>query len=296
MKIKDIVIEAIKGFFIGVAILIPGISAGTIALITKLYRKIINSLSNIFKSFWPSLKSLIPIGIGVMIAIVSMWIPLKLATTHILFAIMCLFAGSMIGSLPDVTSKIKKENVKKHHLIYFVVAILLAVSLGILSYHLNFDVSKLFDLNDYKIYLIIIPVGMLGSAGIVVPGISGSMLLLVTGFYKSILDLENKMGTQPGLVILLLVCMAIGVILGMICLSRLMKRLFNKYETATYIWIIGLVIGSIFSLFYNHDSMHYYFEHGISWWEAILGVILLIIGFIVSYSLFIYQRKQKRTE
>ena len=293
MKIKDIIIDMVKGFFIGTALLIPGISAATIALVTKVYDKLITNISTLLKSFWPSLKALLAIGIGVLIAIVSMWIPLQLATEHILFAIVCLFAGSMIGSVPDVVDNIKEEPIKKRHYLYLLLAILAGMSLGIMSYHLNVNVSTLFNPISWKLYLIMIPIGFLASAGVVVPGISGSMLLLVLGFYTNILGLVKSIKDQPGQVIGVLVCMAIGVIIGMFFFSKLMKQLFKKYKIATYIWIIGLVIGSIFSLFYNNEMMHYYVTHGITWWEGLLASILLIGGFIGSYYLVIYQRKTK---
>ncbi len=72
-----------------------------------------------------------------------------------------------------------------------------------------------------------------------------------------------------------------------------MKQLFRKYKTATYVWIIGLVVGSIFSLFYNHDRMAYYQNHTVPWWEGLLGFILLVGGFVGSYYLVLYQRKTK---
>lgn len=291
MKFKEKVFDAIKGFFIGTALLIPGVSAATIALITKVYDKLINNVSTLTKKFWPSLKVLIPIGIGVIVAIIAMWIPLKLATQHILFAIVCLFAGSVIGSVPDIASNIKKEEIKPHHYIFLIIAILCGMTFGILSYHCDLDVSNLFNPISWQIYLIIIPIGFLAAAGVVVPGISGSMLLLVLGFYTQILALVDKIKNQPGQVIGILACMAIGVIIGMICFSKLMKCLFKKYNLATFIWIIGLVVGSIFSLFYNHDIMKYYSKHGIAWWEWLLGAILLIGGFIGNYYLVIYNRK-----
>ncbi|MCQ2792659.1 MAG: DUF368 domain-containing protein [Bacilli bacterium] len=293
MNIKDVLIDALKGFCMGVAVLIPGVSAATIALISKIYDKLITNIANLFKTFWPSLKALIPIGIGIIIAILAMWFPLKLATEHILFAVVCLFAGSMIGSVPDITDNIKHEPLKKRYALYLLLAILCGMSLGIMSYHLNIDVSALFNPIDWKLFIVIIPVGILSAAGVIVPGISGSMMLLVLGFYTNILGLVDKLKSQPGQAIGVLICMLVGIIVGMFFFSLLMKQLFKKAKVATYVWIIGLVVGSIFSLFYNHDIMAYYHEHGIPWWEGLLGAILLIGGFVGSYYLVIYQRKHQ---
>lgn len=296
MKIKEKIFDAIKGFFVGMALLIPGVSGGTIALLTKIYDKMVDATSKLARHFWSSFKVLLPIGIGVLIALVSLWIPLKYATQYILFAMICLFAGSMVGGMPDITDKVKGKPFKKRYIAYLIIAIGCGALFGILSYHCNLDASTLFNPINWKTYLIMIPIGFIASAGIVVPGISGSMMLLVLGFYSQILGLIDIIKTDPskiGSCLGVLGCMAVGVILGMICFSKLMKTLLNKFNTATYIWIIGMVTGSIFSLFYNHDIMAYYINHGIPLWEGILGGGLLIVGFIISYSIVRYQRKKK---
>lgn len=291
MKIKDAIFDAIKGFLMGTAILIPGVSAATIAFITKVYDKLITNVANLTKKFWPSFKALIPIGIGVVLAIVAMWFPLKLATQHILFAIVCLFAGCMIGSMPDIASNLKGEPLKKRYFIYLIVAILIGMSFGILSYQCDADLSTWFTPSiKWPVYLVIIPVGFLAAAGIVVPGISGSMFLLSIGFYTQILGMfgDNK-PFWPAVGVL--ACMAVGVILGMIFFSWLMKCLFKQAKNATYVWIIGLVAGGIFSLFYNHDMMAYYHDKGLVWWEILLAVVLFIGGLVGSYALSAYQKK-----
>ena len=293
MKIKQHIIDIIKGFFIGTALLIPGVSAASIALISRVYQKLINNIANLTHNFLKSFLNLIPIGIGVALAMVSMWIPLKLASEHILFAVVCLFAGSLIGSIPDVTDKLVNKEIHKKHYLIFILGLIIGILLGILSYFSDIDLSHLFNPIHYSLYLIIIPVGFIASLGVVVPGISGSMILLVIGFYTQILGLINQITSNPLGVIGVLACMAIGVILGMICFSKLMKYFLNKFESETYIAILGLLIGSIFSIFFNRDVIYYFDHHGVPFYEGILGGILLIIGFIVSYYLIVYQRKHK---
>ncbi len=292
IKFKDKIFDALKSMGIGVAILIPGVSAGTIALITKIYDKMTEAIANIFKDFKRSIITLIPIAIGVAIAMVAAWVPLHLASEHILFAMVSLFAGCVIGSIPDVVDNIKGDKIKKRYWIYLILAIGCGALFGILSYHCGLDVSHLFSPSiDKKLYLIIIPVGFVAAAGIVVPGISGSMMLLVLGFYTQILGIF-KGGQNLGPAIGVLACMAVGVLLGMLAFSKIMRVLLAKFRTATFIWIIGLVIGGIFSLYYNHDIIAYY-QKGIKWWEYMLAAFLLVGGFIGSYALTLYNRKHK---
>lgn len=295
IKFKDKIFDAIKAMGVGVAILIPGVSAGTIALITKIYDKMTTSIANIFKDFKKSILTLIPIGIGVALAMVAAWVPLKYATTYIKFAIVSLFAGCVIGSVPDVVDNIKGETIKKRYWVYLILAIGCGALLGILSYHCKLDFKKYFEPKiDSKLLLIIIPVGFIGATGIVVPGISGSMLLLVLGFYSNILNMLHR-DANLGMAIAVLACMAVGVLLGMLVFSKLMRFLLGKFRVATFIWIIGLVIGSIFSLYYNFEIIEYY-KKGIEWWEYMLAAFLLVGGFIGSYALTLYNRKHKQLE
>lgn len=296
MKVKEILVDGAKAFIVGTTTTVPGVSTGTIALIVKLYDKFITSLANLTKNFWPSVKTLIPIGIGMLLATLGTWFPLKLATENILFAVLCLFAGSIIGSVPGLADNIKGEKIKKKYWIYLIIAIAMGAILGVLSHHCNFDVSHLFKPKiDWKLYFIIIPVGIVSSIGMVVPGISGSMLMLTIGFYTQILGLVDIMRTDhsqiiPALSVYLI--MSISVLIGMVLFSILMKKLFKNAHTATFIWILGFIGGSIFSLFYNHDIMNYYTNHGVPWWEGVLGVVFFIGGFVGSYFLVRYQRKQ----
>lgn len=293
IKFKDKIIDAIKSMGIGVAILIPGVSAGTIALITKIYDKLTYSIANIFKDFKKSILTLIPIGIGVAIAMIAAWVPLKLASQHILFAMVSLFAGCVIGGIPDVVDNIKGEKIKKRYYIYLLLAIICGGLFGFLSVKCQLDVSSLFTPTiSGKLYLIIIPVGFIAAAGIVVPGISGSMMLLVLGFYQNILGIFQG-GKNIGPAIGVLCCMAVGVLLGMLAFSKLMRVLLSKFKVATFIWIIGLVIGGLFSLFYNFDIVKYY-QAGIKWWEYLLAAFFLVGGFIESYALTLYNRKHKQ--
>lgn len=300
MKVKEILIDGAKAFIMGTAMTIPGVSTGTVALIVNLYDKFITNLADLTKHFWSSVKVLIPIGIGMLLATIATWFPLKLATENVLFAIICLFAGSIIGSLPGVADNIKGEKIKKRYWIYIIISIGLGATLGVLSYHCRLDVSYLFKPKiDWKLYFIIIPVGILSSIGMVVPGVSGSMILLSLGFYTQILGLVDTMRSDPSQIIPALsvwIIMTLSTIIGMVIFSILIKIFFKKARTAAFIWSLGFVAGSIFSLFYNNDIMNYYINHGVPWWEGMLGAILFIGGFIGSYYLVLYQRKHPNTE
>ncbi len=293
MKLKNYLRDFFKSMAIGVACIIPGVSGGTIAIIVKLYDRLLYAVNNLFKDFRNSLKVVIPVALGILVAIGIMWYPLDLAFEHLMLAIVALFGGFIMGSLPGIYDNVKEVKPKTIHYIIMVITLVVAVLFGVFSVAYELDVSSLFSQPyEWYLYLILIPVGMIASFALIVPGISGSMLLLVLGFYTEILALIDnvKDGKYIFETIGLLGCMAIGVIIGFFIFAGLMGYLLKNFKTATFYGIIGFVIGSLFSLFYNFEIVEYY-NLGITWWEWLLTAILFIGGLSLSYYIVLQQRK-----
>src|SRR5574344_1124262 len=113
-KFINWIYEFLRGIAIGIACIIPGVSGGTIAIITKCYDRIINSVGDIFKHFVKSFLTLLPIFLGCGLAILGAWITLHLAFEYFMFAIVCLFAGLIVGGIGTIAEEIqgKKTNAK----------------------------------------------------------------------------------------------------------------------------------------------------------------------------------------
>lgn len=301
MKIKKVITDIARGAAIGSACIVPGVSGGTIAIMLKIYDKIIGAVADLGKNFIKSFLYLLPIGIGVLLAVAALWIPLNLAFEHIMFTIVSLFAGLIIGGMPGIFDEVRGEKIKVSYIIAFVISLAIVIFVGVASQLFKLDVSSMFE-GTYPVYLyfILVPVGALVAITLIVPGISGSMLLLVLGFYKPILGLVDdlKTGSNLGQIFLVFLCLIIGCGIGAIVCSVIMKRLFEKHKTITMYAIFGFVIGSLFAMYYNNDIVKYYTEHGIQIYEWILSPILLIGGIVVSYLLVVYERKNsaKRKE
>jgi len=311
MKAKSWLKNIIAGIAIGISSAIPGVSGGTIAIIFKVYEKIIWAISNILKEFKKAIIILLPILLGLVIGLVPTIILMDKALQYFLFGTICIFAGFIIGSLPEITGELKGKKPTKVQLIIAIVACLLAIGLGVLSIVAKADMSQYFVTPPWWLYLLLIPVGFLGSVALAVPGISGGMILIILGFYTPLINstvdtfkacFENHDFSRLGIQFGILGCFAIGVIIGFYFVSKLMNYLLSKHHTATFFGILGFVVGSLVALFFNFEVHSYY-----SYWmsgkqgylpmqlEIPLGIVLLIVAAILAYLLVRYGRKQKQT-
>ena len=297
-KVKETLKDGAVGAGIGCAVIVPGISGGTIALVTGAFKKIVSAVDNLFsKLFWRNFLILIPFGIGAILAVAALYFPITLAFEYCMLAIVCLFAGFMIGSVPSVTDKVKGQKPNGREITLGICGFVLVVLFGVLSllFNLNTAVQETFNNNDWYLYPILLFVGIISSTGLIVPGFSGSMLLMVIGFYDKILNLVKQIASEPGLAILRLFTFALGVVLGFVLFSKLMKKLFEKYPRETNFVVLGFLIGSIIAIYIN-DQMFDYFRTSIGILDYILSPVFLVCGFIGSYAIVRYVRNHPESE
>ena len=133
MNVKEWFKTLLAGMGIGLGSAIPGVSGGTIAVILKVYEKILWAISNIFKEFKRAVIYLLPVLLGVVLAVIPTLYLMDKALNGFLFGIICLFAGFIIGSIPGITDEVKGQIIKKWHIITLVIALLVAVGLGVAS-------------------------------------------------------------------------------------------------------------------------------------------------------------------
>ena len=299
-KAKEIIKDGIVGIGIGTAIIIPGISGGTIALITGTFKRIVNAVDKLFsKLFVKNLLILLPFGIGAILAVAGLIFPIKLAFEYCMLALTILFATFMLGSLPTLyDSSMKNKKLNVYNILGLVIGFLVVVGFGVLSILVNLDkqVLGMFEENPFYLYPIIFAVGMISSMGLIVPGFSGSMLLMVLGFYDKMLALVLKIPEQPGLSILRLAVFAVGVAIGFVFFSKLMKYMFEHHEQTTHCTVFGFLSGSIIAIFIN-SNMFNYFEHtGVTQLDIILSPIFGVIGLAISMAIYFYMKKHPQIE
>ena len=275
---KKSMILAVKGFFIGLANIIPGVSGGTMAISFGIYEELITIISNIFKDFKKNMKFLIPlvIGAGISIALLSNVITASLDTFKI--ATPLLFIGLIIGGFPTIYKKVNKKIVKPKNLIVFLITIIFMVVLylGIKDIkNITFTNMTIID------YIILFIVGVIAAITMVVPGISGSFVLMLIGYYEPIVEVISELTKFNNIItnLLILIPFSIGALIGIVTVAKLIKHCLKHFEEQTYSAIVAFVISSIFIIVYPLLSTK------CSLIELIVGLILMVIGSVITYEM-----------
>ena len=178
------------GMGIGTGAAIPGVSGAAIAVIFHVYEDIINAVNNFRKKFGWAIKVLIPIILGIVCAVIPCIILFHLAFEYFMFALICIFVGFLIGSLPGVTKEVKNVKFTAKYKVILIIGIIFVVLLGVISVFVGdaVNLQSLFDEMPWWLYLVLIPVGALAAIALTVPGLSGSLILLLLGFYRPLIS------------------------------------------------------------------------------------------------------------
>ena len=276
--IKDI----IKGMIIGIANVIPGLSGGTIAVAMGIYDKIIYAVNNIFKNPKESIKLVWKYVIGMaagvllaLIAITKLFELFRLPTTAI-------FIGLVLGSIPMIADKIKNQKISIIDIGLFIFTIGILIVLPLFS---TGAVKTLTHSVGSMIMLFII--GIIAAATMIIPGVSGSMMLMIMGYYESILNLMTDtvkafftldMATF-GSNLLLVLPFAVGVILGIVVIAKFIQIVLNKYTKTVFIAILGMILASPFGMILELGDVKF------TPVSIIISLIALVIGVIVTMNL-----------
>ncbi|MCI5734198.1 MAG: DUF368 domain-containing protein [Tenericutes bacterium] len=241
--VKIGLINFIKGFILGIANVIPGVSGGTMAVSMGLYELILSSIGNFFKDIKGNFIKLLPIILGILVAIVSTSKLVTYALTNYKAQTLCLFIGLIFGGVSLIMRKIKGKGSKINYLIFFVIFFFVI--------SLNFLKTGLIEISFTNMgiigYLLLLLMGFIASSAMVIPGISGSFILMVLGYYDKIIYTVSTITdfSKLGSNLLILVPFGIGVIIGIVFMAKLITNLIKKYETKTYFAIMGFVLSSV---------------------------------------------------
>ncbi len=239
----------LKGMVIGIANIIPGVSGGTMMVAMGIYDKLIHCITHLFKEFKKSLLFLIPIAIGMGIAVVGGSLGLELLFEKFPVQTNLLFIGLILGGLPAIWKKVKGNSIRGGHILAFLVFFVVVAGLALLGER----EGNAADLSLSLISIIkLFGVGVIAAATMVIPGVSGSMMLLLMGYYNPILTAISDFlhalvefdtnGILTGIGILL--PFGIGVVVGIFAIAKVVEYIFNKFPLYAYWAIIGLIVAS----------------------------------------------------
>ena len=278
MNIKDKIILGFKGFLIGLANIIPGVSGGTMAVSFGIYEEIIEIASNIFKNFKKNMAFILPIGIGAVIAIALLSNVITICLDKYQVATPLLFVGLILGGLPAIVKNIGKKITKPTNLIVFSITILF-----MLFIYLGIKDAKDVDFTNVDAigYIILFIVGAIAAITMVVPGISGSFVLMLIGYYKPIVKTVSDLTHFNNVIhnLCILIPFVFGVLLGIVSVSKLIKYCLKKYPEQTYSSIVAFVLSSVVLIIYPLLNV------SASITELIVGIVLLLMGSILTYKM-----------
>lgn len=287
-------IDIIKGIFMGVANVIPGVSGGTMAVSLGIYDKFISSITGFFKDWKKSCKILLPIVIGMGIGIIGFTYLIEYLLSQHTFVTCMTFVGLILGGLPMLYGDMRKKmsetgsKIGIGNIIAFILMFALVVGLPLLG--VGSETSSVLK-GTLGNMIILFFVGLIAAATMVIPGVSGSLVLMILGYYygiintiKNFLDSLRIMDINSLLNgILVLAPFGIGVLVGIGIIAKIIEYLFSKHSVMTYSAIFGLVLASPIAIFYNTGLYKQLSE--VTLLKLILGIVLCIVGAVVTYYL-----------
>ena len=290
--------SAILGFFVGLAVIVPGISGSTVAIIFKLYDQFLYALGNLFKQFKKCFAFLLPIGLGLVLGVVLGFFTVKQLLDIFPFAIVGLFAGLMVGAFPAVKDELKGAECNFKRLALFGIGVLIPVAIGVLSAVLGANAGAGLDkFARVEAWQVLVSVVIGYALGItqIVPGLSASAILMAIGWFSSLMDsVSLQYWLENPAIFLVYFGLGIGLLLGLFTFSKVLTYAFSKARHTAYSLIVGLSLGSILSMFCNGDVIAVYAGwavNGVAWLDIVLGAGLFVLGVFGAYALVKVQRK-----
>ncbi|WP_423188840.1 DUF368 domain-containing protein [Alkalibacterium sp. f15] len=257
---------AIKGLFIGISNIIPGVSGGTMAVSFGIYDDVIHAFTNVRKEFKLSMRILGPLIVGALIGVAGFSMVIEwLLAEHTLYTAFA-FVGLILGGLPILSQSLKdsfKQEQRKAngvHVMLFVVFFLLVSWMGVAD--ISGGGPETISLGFGPLVALFF-VGLVSAAAMVIPGISGSLLMLIMGYYYAVVYTINGFTSSLAAFniaelipfTLLLLAYAFGMIVGIILISKVIDYFFKNYPSFTYASILGLVLASPIAVIANTNAL-----------------------------------------
>ena len=239
-RLIDYVIISLKGAAMGAADAVPGVSGGTIAFISGIYEELIDTISGVnlslfstlkkqgFKAFWEQLNGnfIFALLVGILISFISFMRLAKYLLENHPILIWSFFFGLIIASIYFIGKQITKWNV----------AAIIGVIIGtIIAFNITTIAAS--EVNDSPYFLFF--AGALAICAMILPGISGSFILVILGAYKTLSDAIHDFDLKK------LALFVGGAIVGLLSFSHVLKWLFKTFHNLTLALLTGFILGSL---------------------------------------------------
>lgn len=292
MNVKGFLKNLISGAAIGIGMIIPGVSGGTIAVLLKVYDKLISAFGNLKKDFKGNIGFLANILLGAALGFIAAYFPLKWALAHMPLPTIMLFAGLMAGSLPKLFKDSKSTGFAKINILSALIPFAAVLLISLAGMYLSLGEADLSQNMPVWGYFAIIGVAALASCALVIPGVSGSMLLMILGYYAPVLGLISGLKVDFVHSAIVLALFAAGLIVGFFSIAQLMKFLLERFPRGTRWAIFGFVLASVPAIFIVFD----YSSAPLGELHILLGCILFLLGAVAAYALSAYAEEKLKNK
>ncbi|WP_100012789.1 DUF368 domain-containing protein [Lentibacillus sediminis] len=230
-----------RGLFMGASDVIPGVSGGTIAVLLGIYDRLIAAVNGILSKDWKKhLLFLVPLGIGILTAIFLLANVIEWLFEHYPGPTQFFFLGLILGVLPYLFHQADARHAfKRSHFVLLMIAVLLVGSMAFFTP----DEGGIIENLTASTFILLFVSGFIASSAMIIPGISGSFMLLLIGVYPTIIAAISN------LQLAIIAVTGVGIVLGLLTMSKIIHYFLTNHYTGTFAIIIGLVIGSVFVVF-----------------------------------------------
>lgn len=256
------ILNFFRGFLMALADSVPGVSGGTIAFIMGFYDELINSLNSLTSAKNKEERKegilfLIKLGMGWVVGFSIAILALSVIFEREIYKISSLFVGFIVFSIPLIIIQEKSVVYNKYkNLIFTIIGILIVSAITYFNpISSGTGVNISFDKFSPTLAIYVLVIGMIAISAMILPGISGSTLLLIFGLYIPIVNAVKEFLTLNFTKTPYLICFGIGVIIGIVGIIKVVKLILLKYRSQSIYLIIGLMLGSIYAIFMGPTTL-----------------------------------------
>lgn len=260
--VADWIIRLLKGILVGIGFITPGLSGGVLAVVFGIYEPLMRFLANLKRQFIKNVLFFIPVGIGGVIGMVAFSAVVDFAFENYAAQFTWLFIGFIAGTFPSLFKTSGEQGRKSWH---WALLILTAVS----TLFLMRWMESIRSVQLTPSFLSWLLSGALIGLGVVVPGMSPSNFLIYVGLYQPMAAGIRHL--DLGVVVPL----ALGLILCVLLLAKLIAWLFRRFYASMYHFILGVVVGSTLAII----------PAGVQGWTIAVCALLFVVGALVSFGL-----------
>ena len=276
----------INGLIFGAIQIVPGISGATIAIMLGFYFDFLSSINNFFKDFKRNMFFLLPLITGIALGLLVFSSIIHFLLTNYNFPTMMFFVGLITGTMPLFYRNIRERG-RRIKLLNFVLilvpfVILLFVSLIGTENNAVFNSQLIFVNYNIPFMMFLFFAGLLSAISFIIPGFSGSFVLLLMGVYGIVIYSISSIGTYLSditdvdlllNILRIMLPLGVGILCGLIIMARIMQNLFKRHKKQLYSCILGLILGSLWMMFSDTISQ-----------SSSAGILFIIIGIAAFFS------------